>query len=282
MSYNPYAAPASPLTPSPSTAGPHRGDPQPWETGEVIKAGWEIYKTHWAPMTFGIFVGMLLGMLPGQVAPILAKAGVFEENSGAYLAVEVPLTLLGQLIAQFFAVGMTRSALKASRENTVTFGDFFSTGGRFLPYLAMSILRTLALAVGFLLLIVPGFILSFGFINADFYVVDQGLGPVEALKKSWESTDGQKSNIFIFALAEVGITLVGLACCCLGIFVAVPVCLLARSIIYMRLSGAGPAPGINPYATQGPQVGVPGGGYGPPGYGGPPPAGGYGGGPPGY
>lgn len=259
-----------------------RGDPQPWETGEVIRAGWEIYKTHWAPMTFGIFLGMMIGSIPGQIAPGLMRAGVLEPNSTAYWAVEVPLSLLGQLIAQFFAAGMTRAALRASRENAVTFGDFFSAGGRFLSYLGMSILRTLAVGLGLVLLIVPGFILSLGFLNADFYVIDQGLGPIESLKKSWESTDGQKSNIFVFVLAEVGITIVGLVACCLGIFVAVPVCLLARAIIYMRLSGAGPAPGItNPYA-QGPQVGVPGGGYSPPGYGGPPPGGGYGGGPPGY
>jgi len=268
-----------------------RGPAQPWEVGDVIKSGWEIYKSHWAPMTFGIFLTTIIGGLPGQVAPGLVQAGVLEQNSGAYWAVNGPLTLLAQIIAQFFAAGMTRAALRASRENNVTFGDFFSAGGRFFSFLGMSILRTLAVVFGLVLFIVPGIILSLGFFNAGFYVVDQGMGPIDSLKASWESTDGQKGNLFVYTLAEIGLTIVGMVACCFGIFVAIPVCLLARAIIYMRMSGSGPA-AASPYGgpPMGGQVGVPGGGYGPPGGGGgyggppgygPPPGGGYGG-PPGY
>ncbi|MBX3225987.1 MAG: hypothetical protein KIT84_29575 [Labilithrix sp.] len=278
MQYNPYAAPAAPV--GPAAPGPMMGQPQPWDVSDVIKSGWEIYKTHWAPMTLGIFVGALIGAVPGQVAPGLTAAGVLEEGSSLYWAVNGPMVILGQVVAQFFAAGMTRAALRASRENTVTIGDFFSAGGRFVSFLLMSLLRTLAVAFGFLLLIVPGVILSLGFFNAGFYVVDQGLGPIEALKRSWESTDGQKGQLFVFSLAELGITILGILACCFGLFVAAPVCLLARALIYMRMSGSGPA--APAYTPQGPVVGVPGGGYGgPPGYG-PPPGGGYGGGPPGY
>lgn len=258
--------------------GPQRGAPQPWDVGDVVRAGWEIYKTHWAPLTFGIFLTTMIGSIPGQVPSIFVQSGAVQQGSTEYWLIYAPFALVGQIIAEYFGTCMTRASLRAARENNVTFGDFFSAGGSFFSFLGMSIVRGLACVLGLLLFIIPGVILSLGFMNAGFYVVDQKMGPVESLKASWESTDGQKGSLFVYTLAELGITILGMLACCFGIFVAIPVCLLARAIIYMRMSGMGPAAG-GPPPPMGGMVGVPGGGYGSPGFGGPP---GYGGGPPGY
>ncbi len=221
MNYNPYAPPNTQA--AAGFGAPVQGTPQPWEVSDVIKSAWETYKTHWAPLTFGIFVVTLIGAVPGQIAPGLVKAGVLENGSGAYWAVYAPLAILGWVVGEFFAAGFTRAALRAVRENNVGFGDFFSAGGRFLSYLGMSFLRSFAIVIGLVLFVIPGVILSLGFYNAGFYVVDQNLGPVASLKASWESADGQKGNLFVFALAEFGLMLLGLVACCLGIFVAIPV-----------------------------------------------------------
>ena len=39
------------------------------------------------------------------------------------------------------------------------------------------------------------------------------------------------------AVLFVGLNLMGFAACCLGISVAVPVMLIARAVVYMRMSG---------------------------------------------
>jgi hypothetical protein len=280
--YNPYAAPVADA----ATGGgvPVRGEPQPWDVGGAIKNGWEIYKAHWAPLTFGYLVVTLIGVLPGQVAPMLALAGSIEEGTQTYYLVHVPLSIVGWLIAEFFMAGFTRASMRAVRTNDASLGDFFAAGGRFIPFVAMSFLKALAVGAGLLLLIVPGFIVSLGFANAPFFVIDQRLGPVDALKASWESSEGQKTNLFVLSLAELGLMIGGLAACCLGVLVAVPVVMLARAIVYTKMSGTAPPPPPAPpgaYAPPAP-AGMPG-GYGPPGsYGqwGPPGGGGYGGGHP--
>ena len=262
--HNPYAPPAAEVT---AEAGvPVQGEPQPWEVGEAIRSGWEIYKANWAPLTLGYFVATLVGTIPGQVAPALQLAGVFEEGSFSYYLVHAPLSLVGWLVAEFFAVGFTRAALRATRLGTATFGDFFAGGSRFVAFLVMSFVKTVVVFVGLLFLVVPGIIVALGLMNSGFYVVDQNLGPIASLKASWVSAEGQKSNLLVLALAEVGLTLVGLAACCLGVFVAVPAMLVARAIVYTRMSGTAEPP--SPPAG-GPGCGPPG-GYGPPGYGPPP------------
>lgn len=262
-SYNPYAAPAAPMAPGGGV--PVQGEPQPWEVGDAIKSGWEIYKAHWAPLTFGYFVVTLIGMVPQQVAPVLAEVGVLEEKSMVYYALHAPLLIVGWLTSEFLMAGFVRAALKALRTNNATFGDFFAAGGRFIPFLVMSSLRTAATLVGLLFLVVPGVIVSLGFANAPFYVMDQNLGPIAALKASWHSAEGQKGNLLLLLLAEVGLTLVGLAACCLGFFVVVPVVLLARAIVYTKMSGTAPEPAAppGPYSPGGYGAAYgPGGAYG--------------------
>ena len=127
-----------------------------------------------------------------------------------------------------------------------------------MPFAAMTFLRTLAIALGTLVFVVPGVLLALGFANAPFYVTDQNLGPVASLKASWASAEGQKGNLLLLLFAEIGLTLVGLAACCAGLFVVVPVVLVARAIVYTRMSGTAPPPpassGSYGYGGRGPGV----------------------------
>ncbi|MBX3259279.1 MAG: hypothetical protein KF782_06275 [Labilithrix sp.] len=303
--YNPYAAPNADAPADPSV--PAQGEPQPWAIGEVISGGWHAYKAHWAPLTFGYLVVTLIGATPGQVAPMAALAGSIEEGTSAYYALHVPLSVVGWLVAEFFMAGFTRAAMRALRTNDASFGDFFAAGGRFPAYVGMSFLKSTATALASivfgvaavlvalkavspvvllpaLVFVVPGVIVALGLSNAPFYVIDQNLGPVASLRASWASTRGHKGHLFALMLVEVGMMMLGMAACCLGVFAVVPIMLLARAIVYMRLSGTAPAPSAppGPYApppgyggSASPGAAAPG-GYGPWG-----PPGSYGGGPPG-
>jgi uncharacterized membrane protein len=266
--YNPYAAPIAEVAGNGEV--PPRGEPQPWEVGEAIRSGWELYKAHWAPLTFGYFVIALVGELPGQVGPTLTVFGTIPEGSRTYYAVHVPLSILGWLIGRFFMAGFTRAALRAVRANDASFGDFFAAGGRFVPFVVMSFLKTLATLAGLALLIVPGIIVGLGFANASFFVMDQRLGPVASLRESWRSTEGQKGKLFILSLAEIGLMIVGLVACCLGFFVVVPVMMLARAIVYTKMSGTAAVPSPPAGPLPGPELPPYGGGYGPYGQWGPP------------
>lgn len=249
--YNPYAAPVADAGPAANV--PARGEPQPWTTSEAIAAGWELYKAHWAPLTFGYFVMTFVGGLPGQVAPALVLAGRLEEGSTTYYALHGPLSFFGWVVAEFLMAGFVRATLRAVRGNDARLGDFFAAGSRFFPFLAMSFLRTLAVVVSLLGLIVGAVIVSLGFANAPYFVMDQHLGPIASLKASWEVSVGKKADLFVLGLAELGLTLAGILACCLGMFVAVPVVMLARAFVYTRMSGTAAPPAFTgPGAYAGP------------------------------
>jgi hypothetical protein len=138
----------------------------------------------------------------------------------------------------------------------------------------------IVVVIGFVLLIVPGVIAMLGLYLTQFYVVEANMGPIEAMKASWESTKGQKGDIFVLILLSFFVILGGILAFCVGIFVAIPVIWVAMAIAYLRISGRG-APAMAG-GGFGPPPGAPpgyGGGFGAPpgGFGGPPQGGGFGG-----
>jgi uncharacterized membrane protein len=211
--------------------------------------------------------------------------------------------LIGWLIGQYFMAGFTRAALKATRSEQASFGDFFSAGSRYIPYLGSELVKLLGIGllaavlvgpglllsfevsrfagsiaalIGGLVFLIVGIIVSLGLKNAPYYVMDQNLGPIAALRASWDSSRGQKVDLLVLSLAQLGISLLGLAACCLGLFVAVPIVLISQAIVYMKMSGTAPLaahgrePAYSPgayggYGAYGPPGGA--GGQGPPGYG---------------
>ncbi len=274
MAYNPYAAPqAEPPRPGGPPGG--AGAPQPWDVGEVLSEAWDRFKTHWVPLAFAVIVGQFLAALPQQLPSALEKSKIVTPNDSLYWPLLLACTVIGFVAQTFFQVGLTRIWLSAARGEAPVFSDLFSGGSRFLAMLGMQFLMSFVLLVGFLVLVVPGVILALGLSLAQYYLVDQEMGPVEAMLASWDATKGHKGKIFLYGLAGFLVILAGTLACCVGICAALPTLSVGTAIIYLRLSGrapgaaqpppwAPPAPG--PYGAYQPPP--PGQGP-PPGYGGP-------------
>ncbi len=289
--YNPYAAPqAGPPNPT-GLAAPQGMGPQPWEIGEVLGHAWNVFKPNWATLVFSYLLNLILGSVPSFIPAILIATSVLDANSTEYWIVYSICTIAGLAVTTFFMAGLIKVWLAAARQQSPQFGDLFAGGARFLPLLASTLLVYVLAIVGFLFLIVPGVIVLLGLSLASFYVVDQGMDPIAAMKASWSATSGQKGKLFLFGLVGALLILGGCVACYLGLFVAFPLLMVGYATIYLRLSGQwgggmgapggmyGPAGGGG-YGPPPGGYGPPGGGgYGPPGGGGgfgPPPGGGYG------
>jgi uncharacterized membrane protein len=284
--YNPYAyTPAPPV----QLATPVPGAPMPWAVGDVIGHAWRAFKPEWATLVFTQFLASILGGIPNYAPGILVAAETVEIYSTEYWLIYTVCMLLGLVASTFFTAGMMKMWLAATRGQKPQFADMFSGGSHFLPLLGTTFLTLLVVALGYVLLIVPGIILALGLGFAGFYVVDQRMGPVDAMKASWNATKGHKGQIFLFGLVALLMVVGGYLACCIGVFVAIPVIMVAWTTIYTRISGtAGDAGGGMSPPPHGFHGGPPSGGnfgpYGPPGGGfggpsgyGPPPPGGFGG-----
>ena len=109
---------------------------------------------------------------------------------------------------------------------------------QYLPYLFGKILYGLIVMVGLLLLLIPGVIVAYMFLYVGYLIIDRGLGPIDALEKSRAVTDGYKWDLFLFSLTVALLNMVGVLCLFVGLFVTIPVTLMASAYVYRKLSPA--------------------------------------------
>lgn len=79
-------------------------------------------------------------------------------------------------------------------------GRLATGGGLFWPYVGMSIVSTIAVVFGLLLLIVPGIFLLVRWSAASGFLIGAGEGVTDSLRASWNATSGHGWAIFFAAI----------------------------------------------------------------------------------
>ena len=160
----------------------------------------------------------------------------------AIVFVALILGLVMFCIGAFVRIGSTSMWLRILRGQNQSFGaSFKGAGAFFLPMLGSLFLAGLAAFGGALLCIIPGIILSFGVYFVHFMVVDKNISYVDALKASWQLTDGHKLSLFVFAILAALLNFAGILACCVGVIGTNAVVMGAIAIIYNRLAAPGNA-----------------------------------------
>jgi uncharacterized membrane protein len=135
------------------------------------------------------------------------------------------------------AGGLTLFAIKVAGGGSYEFSDIFKGGPFFLSILFANILMAFSVMFGLLLLIVPGVVLGLGFSLTIPLIVDREMSTLDAMKESWRLTTGQKLPLFLWGLLAIGLLLLGLLACCVGVIVVGPLLQVAFAFIYLRISG---------------------------------------------
>lgn len=120
------------------------------------------------------------------------------ENTLQFIVPVILLTLVQFLViicslgilAPVTTAGYMQSLLRALREGREPkIGDLFSEMRLFLPLFVFGLLAMLATFIGFLLLIIPGFLVAAFLIFATIYVMplmtDKEMGLLDSVKESW-------------------------------------------------------------------------------------------------
>jgi uncharacterized membrane protein len=88
--------------------------------------------------------------------------------------------------------------------------------------------------VGWLLLILPGFIALLRFAFFPYFIVDKHMGPIDALKKSYEVTQHHLWDIFAFWVALKIVVSLGFVSW-MGLLITWPLSALAYAFFYRKL-----------------------------------------------
>ncbi|WP_444928899.1 hypothetical protein ACJJIF_13645 [Microbulbifer sp. SSSA002] len=206
--------------------------------GETLSEAWQ--RTSGNKGT--VWVGALLyfvAIIAITIVATLVTGGTAAFSSGSSSG---PVAeILSQLIVTFagapLAVGMTMIGIKIARDEQTSGTEVFAHFDKIVPLGFATILMYLLIAVGLILLIIPGIYLMIAYLLAMPLIADRNLSPWEALETSRKAIT---KNWFAFLGFVIVITLIFIAggiALLIGLIWAVPLVSIAFGVAYRKVFG---------------------------------------------
>ncbi|HYG47426.1 MAG TPA: YciC family protein [Allosphingosinicella sp.] len=156
--------------------------------------------------TFGI--AFLFGALPSLVLAYFIQTVRAESLSvlgpAGMIAISIFSAVVAVVLGMITQGALVRATTAYSEGRKASLGESAMAGlSVALPLFLLGLLSALGLALGFLLLLVPGIILYVMWSVAAPALVEERLGPVEALGRSNRLTDGVRWKVFGLTLVVV-------------------------------------------------------------------------------
>jgi uncharacterized membrane protein len=193
---------------------------------EALQYGWKIMKEN-----IWFFVGVLVVAWAITGIPAIIANAVQRD----FIGLSILFRIIGFAANIIVSIGLITIALKFLDNQDPRFEDLFSFKPYFWKYLGASILTGLVVWAGLILFIIPGIYWALKFQFYGYFVVDQGCEPVEAMRRSSRITQSVKWKLLGFGIVLAIINFIGFVCLFIGLFVTVPITLLAFSWVYRKL-----------------------------------------------
>jgi len=141
------------------------------------------------------------------------------------------------MIFSFFVIypleyGYSYVCLRVAREEKTRIQDLFQVLGVYLQALLAILLTGMIVTAGIICCIIPGIILACKLAFVPFLVVDRRMDCIDAIKESWQMTNGHTTTIFLMIVLSIPIYIAGLLCCGVGVIVAAMWVELAGAVLY--------------------------------------------------
>lgn len=212
--------------------------------GNVISETFNVYSENFSPLILSALVVFLI---------IGAATGLLQRGGGVVFGViAAAVQLAAHALYTGFVVELVRDVRDGRRDNAV--GDLFSAATpAIVPLIVFGVLFGIAVAIGLILIIIPGLILlTFWCVGAPAIVVEHA-GPIDAFGRSWRLVRGDAWGVFgvlvvvFLILIVVGVVLgaIGAAIGTSGVIVAAiissvftaPISAIAISVMFFDLGG---------------------------------------------
>lgn len=149
---------------------------------------------------------------------------------------------IGGFVSQILIAGLIRSSLNiVDGQPALDIGGVFSWASKPAVVTTAAFLAVLSF-IGTLLFYLPGIIIGFLTAFTMYFVVDRGLSGIEAIKASVTFVTSNLGNTIVFMLLGALTIIVGAIACLIGVFVAIPVVLVAAAYTYRVLHDQPVAP----------------------------------------
>ncbi|MCM1109337.1 MAG: hypothetical protein NC388_09885 [Clostridium sp.] len=236
--------------------------------GDILSRAWTLSCRHFPLFLVTLILSWIVSRLVSlplegtELMTALASGGGMQESVlipllMAFLMVAVWVWIIAWVIEGFFSVVNYRMYLDAADLDKPNLP--VAVKGSFRPllmYLGTSLVLGIATAFASMLCLVPGIYLWLRWIFVPVIVVDHpewSFG--EVCNRSWDLTKGHVLDLLLLVVVMIGINIIGLLCCCVGILFTLIISHFMLVTAYRMLSpreGGEPAPG-----TEAPQAPTP-------------------------
>jgi len=193
---------------------------------EAISLGFKLAKKN-IIFFIGIFV---IVVVVSSISSAIQIGVTLENQSMLYIL----LNILTFVVNAIIGMGLIKIFLEFIDNRKPKFSDLFYVKP-LVNFILASLIRGVIIFIGFILFIIPGIIFSIRLQYVTYLIVDKNLPPVESIKKSWEMTKGNTWNLFFFGILLFLVNVLGAIILLVGLFVTVPLTMLATTFVYRKL-----------------------------------------------
>lgn len=173
--------------------------------GESIAFGWKTTIDNIWSWVLTVLVGGLIGWIP----------------------------VVGALIQ----AGFIKITLKVYDGEKPRVGELFSQVDKWLRFFLAAVLYVLVVLVGLILCVIPGIYWGIKYYFFAYYIVEKDMGIIESFKASGDLTLESKLDLFLLWILLGLINMAGALCLLVGLFVTIPLTLMATVFVYRGLEG---------------------------------------------
>ncbi|MDV8021659.1 hypothetical protein [Rhodococcus sp. IEGM 1330] len=193
--------------------------PTQLSVGTAIGYGFEKFKQNAL-----VWVGIVL------IAAIIQGVLNFVLSSDNFVLGVIFSVIVG-VVALLIQAALVRGALHEVDGIKPAFGSFFQFGNVVSVVIA-GVLVGIATSIGFILLVIPGIVITFFTWWTFQFVIDRGDEPIPAIKASAQAIASNGGTLFVLAIALVGLNIVGAIPVGLGLLVTIPITIIAGTYAY--------------------------------------------------
>lgn len=180
------------------------------KTGEWISAGWNLVTSD---TFFWVLTGLAVSIISGVV----------------------PLILLGPMLAGYQMMFARRLGGRKPE-----FGEIFLGFNYFVPTMVAGILISIFVGLGSIACLIPGLVLHAMYQFTYLFIIDKRMDFWPAMQASHDVVKRDYVGFTLFVLALIGINILGILCCLVGVLVTIPVTYAATVVAYRDVVGFEP------------------------------------------
>lgn len=212
--------------------------------GDWIGEGWNMFAEQWKVWVMNSLVLSLVTVVPAIAAYIFlffaAAASAQSNSAGVGLVLLVLIFgVIGLLIflSSYLVCGMYHTAFKQLRGEPISIRDVFSAGESFPRFLGAAIVIGILAMIGFVLCVIPAFIVLGALYFTLPLVVERRLSIGDAIQRSRDATRGDLLMFVLFAFVVSIIAQAGSYLCYVGMLVTWPLQYTIAAIAYRDCFG---------------------------------------------